>query len=128
MRPWRTYITPRSHIFVSYLMRKHRMDISKYKGNMNVNTERIKFLNLWRGEFANSYISRPRLYKALTENEVSFEGDDEMLKVTFYVKYESQKDWIETVMFDDFVEKFLTVSGIKFMELRVVSEDDMPTA
>ena len=109
-------------------MRKHRIDISKYKGNMNVNTERIKFLNLWRGEFANSYISRPRLYKALTENEVSFEGDDEMLKVTFYVKYESQKDWIETVMFDDYVEKFLTVSGIKFMELRVVSEDDMPTA
>ena len=45
----------------------------------------LKNLNLWRGEFADNFKSRPRLYKALTENQVYFEGDDEKLTVTFHV-------------------------------------------
>jgi hypothetical protein len=95
---------------------------------MNVQKNRIKYLNLWRGEFADLYNNRPRFHKALTENEVCFEGDDEKLSITFYVKNDIQQHWLETVMFNDLVEKFLTLSGVKFLELRVVPEDDLPMA
>lgn len=95
---------------------------------MNVHRNTLDYLNLWRGEFADNYKNHPRLYKALTENEVYFEGNDEVLTITFYVKNDIQQHWIEVVVFNDLVEKFLTLSGIKTLEFRVVPEDDLPIA
>lgn len=95
---------------------------------MNMKSIRIKYLNLWRGEFAENYKNRPRLFKALTENEVFFQEDNEVLTITFYVKNEIQQRWIEVVMFDDMAEKFLTLSGIRSLDLRIVPEDDLPMA
>lgn len=95
---------------------------------MNVHRNTLDYLNLWRGEFADNYKNRPRLYKALTENEVYFEGNDEVLTITFYIKNDIQQHWIEVVVFNDLVEKFLTLSGIKTLEFRVVPEDDLPIA
>lgn len=95
---------------------------------MDIKSIRIKYLNLWRGEFAENYKNRPRLYKALTENEVFFQEDNEVLTITFYVKNEIQQRWIEVVMFDDMAEKFLILSGIKSLDLRIVPEDDLPIA
>ena len=95
---------------------------------MDIKSIRIKYLNLWRGEFADNYKNRPRLYRALTENEVYFQEDSEVLTITFYVKNEIQQHWIEEVMFDDMAEKFLTLSCIKSLDLRIVSEDDLPMA
>lgn len=95
---------------------------------MDIKSIRIKYLNLWRGEFAENYKNRPRLFKALTENEVFFQEDNEVLTITFYVKNEIQQRWIEVVMFDDMAEKFLILSGIKSLDLRIVPEDDLPLA
>lgn len=95
---------------------------------MNKKSIRIKYLNLWRGEFAENYRNRPRLYKALRENEVIFQEDDEVLAITFYVRNEIQKLWMEVVMFDDMAEKLLALSGIESLDLRIVAEDDLPTA
>ena len=95
---------------------------------MDIKSIRIKYLNLWRGEFAENYKNRPRLYKALTENEVFFQEDNEVLTITFYVKNEIQQRWIEVVMFDDMAEKFLILSGIKSLDLKIVPEDDLPMA
>ena len=95
---------------------------------MDIKSIRIKYLNLWRGEFAENYKNRPRLYKALTENEVFFQEDNEVLTITFYVKNEIQQRWIEVVMFDDMAEKFLILSGIKSLDLRIGPEDDLPMA
>ena len=95
---------------------------------MDIKSIRIKYLNLWRGEFAENYKNRPRLYKALTENEVFFQEDNEVLTIAFYVKNEIQQRWIEVVMFDDMAEKFLILSGIKSLDLRIVPEDDLPMA
>ena len=95
---------------------------------MDIKSIRIKYLNLWRGEFAENYKNRPRLYKALTENEVFFQEDNEVLTITFYVKNEIQQRWIEVVMFDDMAEKFLILSGIKSLDLRIVPEDGLPMA
>ena len=95
---------------------------------MNIKSIRIKYLNLCRGEFAENYKNRPRLYKALTENEVFFQENNEVLTITFYVKNEIQQRWIEVVMFDDMAEKFLILSGIKSLDLRIVPEDDLPMA
>lgn len=95
---------------------------------MDIKSIRIKYLNLWRGEFAENYKNRPRLYKALTENEVFFQEDNEVLTITFYVKNEIQQRWIEVVMFDEMAEKFLILSGIKSLDLRIVPEDDLPMA
>ena len=95
---------------------------------MDSKNARIKYLNLWRGEFADNYKNRPRLYKALTENEVFFQEDNEVLTITFYVKNEIQQRWIEVVMFDDMAEKFLILSGIKSLDFRIVPEDDLPMA
>lgn len=95
---------------------------------MDIKSIRIKYLNLWRGEFAENYKNRPRLFKALTENEVFFQEDNEVLTITFYVKNEIQQRWIEVVMFDEMAEKFLILSGIKSLDLRIVPEDDLPLA
>ena len=95
---------------------------------MDSKNARIKYLNLWKGEFADNYKNRPRLYKALTENEVFFQGDDEVLTITFYVKNEIQQHWIEVVIFDDMAQKFLTLSGIMSLDLRIVPEEDLPMA
>ena len=88
----------------------------------------LKNLNLWRGEFADNFKNRPRLYKALTENQVYFEGNDEMLTVTFHGENDIQQHWIETVVFEELAEKFLALSGVKSLELLILSEDDLPIA
>ena len=80
----------------------------------------LKNLNLWKGEFADNFKNRPRLYKALTENQVYFEGDDEKLTVTFHVENDIQQHWIETVVFDELAEKFLSLSGVKLLELLIL--------
>ena len=130
MRIWRTNTSPNPNIFVSKFTGTWcEATISHRKPeNMNVHRNTLDYLNLWRGEFADNYKSCPRLYKALTENEVYFEGNDEVLTITFYVKNDIQQHWIEVVVFNDLVEKFLTLSGIKTLELRVVPEDDLPVA
>ena len=87
-----------------------------------------KFLNLWRGEFADNFKNRTRLYEALTEYPVFFEGDDEMLTITFYVKNDIQQHWIEAVQFDEMVDRYLTLSGVRYLEFRVLSEEDLPLA
>ena len=95
---------------------------------MNVHRNTLDYLNLWRGEFADNYKSRPRLYKALTENEVYFEGNDEVLTITFYVKNDIQQHWFEAVQFDELVDRYLTLSGVRYLEFRVLSEEDLPVA
>lgn len=83
-------------------------------------------LTFWRGEFANNYKKFPRLYKALIENNVFFEDKDDCLSVTFYVKNSIQQQWIEVNHYDDFVEKLLAFTDYDFVELNIVSEDDLP--
>lgn len=52
---------------------------------MNVHKNALKYLQLWKGEFAENYQNRPRLYRALLDNEVFFEEDEYGLVITFYV-------------------------------------------
>ena len=87
-----------------------RKPVSVELGLQTVHTETVKYIR--RGY----------------ENEVYFEGNDEVLTITFYVKNDIQQHWIEVVVFNDLVEKFLTLSGIKTLEFRVVPEDDLPIA
>lgn len=94
--------------------------------NENMKSIRLKYLNIWRGEFADNYKNQPRLYKALTENEVYFQEENNVLTITFYVKNEIQQQWIEVVMFDDMIEKLLELTSDISLELRVVSEEDLP--
>jgi len=86
----------------------------------------IKCLNFWKGEFADNYKNFPRLYRALVENNVVFEDKDHSLSVTFYVKNSIQQQWIEVNHYDDFVEKLLAFTDYDFVELNIVSEDDLP--
>ena len=71
-------------------------------------------------------MDRPRLYRALVENEVFFDEDEHGLVITFYVHNETQKHWIEVVVADDLIERFLNLSGVTSIEFRVVSRDDLP--
>jgi hypothetical protein len=87
---------------------------------------RIKYLNLWKGEFAQKYQNRPRLYRAIAENEVFFDEDEHGLVITFYVQNDIQKHWIEVVVADDLIESFLNLSRVASIEFRVVSRDDLP--
>ena len=86
----------------------------------------INYLTFWRGEFANDYKKFPRLYKALVENNVFFEDKGGCLTVTFYVKNDIQQKWIEVNHYEDFVEKLLSFTDCEFVELNIVSEDDLP--
>lgn len=86
----------------------------------------LNYLNFWRTEFANNYKKFPRLYKALVENNVFFEDKGGCLTVTFYVKNDIQQKWIEVNHYDDFVEKLLAFTDNVFVELNIVSEDDLP--
>ena len=86
----------------------------------------LKYLQLWKGEFAENYQNRPKLYRALLENEVFFKEDDFGLVITFYVKNDIQKHWIEAVVADDLIYRFLTLSGAKSIEFRVIPTDDLP--
>ena len=84
-------------------------------------------MNIWKGEFADKYRDTPRLYRALITNEVFFsEEEDGLLVVTFYVKNDIQKQWIEVTHFDDFVERLLTLTGVSAMDLRILADDDLP--
>ena len=86
----------------------------------------ISYLAFWRGEFAENYKKFPRLYKALVENNVFFEDKDNCLSVTFYVRDDIQKQWVEVNQYDDFVEKLLAFADGRFVELNIVAEDDLP--
>lgn len=48
-------------------------------------------ISIWRGDFANYYTKYPRLYRALTENELYICEDREVLKICFYVKYDNHR-------------------------------------
>lgn len=86
----------------------------------------LNYLNFWRTEFADNYKNFPRLYNALVENNVFFEEQDDCLSVRFYVKNSIQQQWIEVNHYDDFVEKLLAFADCDFVELNIVSEDDLP--
>ena len=86
----------------------------------------INYLNFWRTEFADKYKNFPRLYRALLENNVVFEDKDDSLSVTFYVKNSIQQQWIEVNHYDDFVKKLLAFTDYDFVEMNIVSEDDLP--
>ena len=86
----------------------------------------LNYLNFWRTEFADNYKNFPRLYRALVENNVFFEDKDDSLSVTFYVKNSIQQQWIEVNHYDDFVKKLLAFTDYDFVELNIVSEDDLP--
>ena len=88
----------------------------------------MKYLKFWRAEFADNYKNVPRLYRALVEYNVVFEDKDDSLSVTFYVKNSIQQQWIEVNHYDDFVEKLLAFADCDFVELNIVSEDDLPIA
>ena len=93
---------------------------------MKTNKNLINYLSYWRGEFADNYTNFPRLYKALVENNVFFEEKDNCLSVTFYVKNDIQQKWIEVNHYEDFLEKLLSFTDCEFVELNIVSEDDLP--
>lgn len=86
----------------------------------------LDYLHLWRGELADNYKALPRLYRALTENEVFFEDVDNKLVITFYVLNDLQKHWIEVNQFDDIVEHILSLSGAEWIEFRILSKEDLP--
>lgn len=93
---------------------------------MNVHKNALKYIQLWKGEFAENYQNRPRLYRALLDNEVFFEEDEYGLVITFYVQNDIQMHWIQVVIADDLIERFLTLSGVASIEFRVVPTDDFP--
>ena len=93
---------------------------------MNHKKYLVNYLTFWRGEFANNYKKFPKLYKALVENNVFFEDKGGCLTVTFYVKNDIQQQWIEVNHYEDFLEKLLSFTDCEFVELNIVSEDDLP--
>ena len=90
----------------------------------NTNTATLK--QLWRTTFADNFSDRPRLQRALKENDVFFTMQNGILNVTFYVVNEVQKQWIQINIKDELVEQFKRLSGVESMDIKVLSEDDLP--
>ena len=90
----------------------------------NTNTATLK--QIWRTTFADNFSDRPRLQRALKENDVFFTMQNDTLTITFYVVNEAQKQWIQINIMDELLEKFRSLSGIESMELKVLSETDLP--
>ena len=90
----------------------------------NTNTATLK--QLWRTTFADNFSDRPRLQRALKENDVFFTMQNDILNITFYVVNEVQKQWIQINVKDELLEQFKRQSGVKSIELKVLSENDLP--
>ena len=90
----------------------------------NTNTATLK--QLWRTTFADNFSDRPRLQRALKENDVFFTMQNGILNVTFYVVNEVQKQWIQINIKEELVEQFKRVSGVESMDIKVLSENDLP--
>lgn len=90
----------------------------------NTNTATLK--QLWRTTFADNFSDRPRLQRALKENDVFFTMQNDILNITFYVVNEIQKQWIQINIKDELVEQFKRLSGVESMDVKVLSEDDLP--
>ena len=90
----------------------------------NTNTATLK--QLWRTTFADNFRDRPRLQRALKENDVFFTIQNDILNITFYVVNEAQQQWIQIKIQDDLVEQFKRLSGVESIEFKVLSENDLP--
>ena len=90
----------------------------------NTNTATLK--QLWRTTFADNFNDRPRLQRALKENDVFFTMQNDTLNITFYVVNEAQKQWILKNVKDELVEQFKRLSGVESMDIKVLSENDLP--
>ena len=90
----------------------------------NTNTATLK--QLWRTTFADNFNDRPRLQRALKENDVFFTMQSGILNVTFYVVNEAQKQWIQENIKEELVEQFKRLSGVESMDIKVLSENDLP--
>ena len=90
----------------------------------NTNTATLK--QLWRTTFADNFNDRPRLQRALKENDVFFTMQNDILNITFYVVNEVQKQWIQINVKDELLEQFKRQSGVESIELKVLSENDRP--
>ena len=88
------------------------------------NTATLK--QLWRTTFADNFRDRPRLQRAMKENDVFFTMQNGILNVTFYVVNEVQKQWIQINIMEKLVEQFKRVSGVESMDIKVLSENDLP--
>ena len=90
----------------------------------NTNTATLK--QLWRTTFADNFSDRPRLQRALKDNDVFFTMQNDILNITFYVVNEVQKQWIQINIKDELIEQFMRLSGVESMDLKVLSENDLP--
>ena len=90
----------------------------------NTNTATLK--QLWRTTFSDNFNDRPRLQRALKENDVFFTMQNDILNITFYVVNEAQKQWILKNVKDELVEQFKRLSGVESMDIKVLSENDLP--
>ena len=90
----------------------------------NTNTATLK--QLWRTTIADNFSDRPRLQRALKDNDVFFTMQNDILNITFYVVNEVQKQWIQIKIQDDLVEQFKRLSGVESIEFKVLSENDLP--
>ena len=90
----------------------------------NTNTATLK--QLWRTTIADNFNDRPRLQRALKENDVFFTMQNDILNITFYVVNEAQKQWILKNVKDELVEQFKRLSGVESMDIKVLSENDLP--
>ena len=90
----------------------------------NTNTATLK--QLWRTTFADNFNDRPRLQRALKENDVFFTMQNDILNITFYVVTEAQKQWIQENIKEELVEQFKRLSGVESMDIKVLSENDLP--
>ena len=90
----------------------------------NTNTATLK--QLWRTTFADNFNDRPRLQRALKENDVFFTMQNDILNITFYVVNEAQKQWIQENIKDELRKQFKRLSGVESMDIKVLSENDLP--
>ena len=90
----------------------------------NTNTATLK--QLWRTTFADNFSDRPRLQRALKDNDVFFTMQNDILNITFYVVNEVQKQWIQINVMDELLEQFKIQSGVESIELIILSENDRP--
>jgi len=91
-----------------------------------IHNDSTRLVSLWRGDFASNYVKHPRLYRALTENELYICQDGEIIKICFYVKYEIQKQWIEERFYDDFITNLRLLFGRELIELEIITGVDLP--
>ena len=88
--------------------------------------ESARHISLWRGEFADNYVKYPKLYRALTENELYVCMDEDVLKICFYLKHDIQKRWVEERFYDSFIMNLRLLFGVEAIELEIIAGMDLP--